>query len=134
MDANVKLKFDSYPIDVAIQLNSVRELIFITAKQVGIDNLTETLKWGEPSYVSKIGSTIRFDWKPKSPQQFCIYFNCKTTLIETFKELFGNTFTYEGNRAIVFKLGSVIPVKELTQCLSLSLRYTKIKHLELLGA
>jgi hypothetical protein len=134
MDPRVKLKFDSYPKDVALQLNRLRELIFRTAKEEGIDNLTETLKWGEPSYLSNIGSTIRIDWKEKSPQQFCIYFNCNTTLVETFRELYGDVFSYEGNRAIIFKSGEDLPIKELSQCLSMSLRYKKIKHLELLGA
>ena len=134
MELSVKKKFDSYPKDVNIQLKSIRALIFKVAKQDGIDEITETIKWGEPSYISKIGSTIRFDWKAKSPQQFCIYFNCKTMLVETFRELYGQTFTYEGNRAIVFKLGRSLPVSELAQCLSMSLRYKKIKHLELLGA
>lgn len=134
MNVSVKHKFESYPKDVSIQLNSIRELIFSTAKQEGINDLTETLKWGEPSYISKVGSTIRFDWKTKTPQQFCIYFNCKTILIETFKEIYGDTFAFDGNRAIIFKLGNNLPLKELAHCISMSLRYKKIKHLELLGA
>jgi len=134
MELNVKRKFDSYPKSVFIALKNIRELIFSIAKQNGIEDLTETLKWGEPSYVSKIGSTIRIDWKAKYPQQFCIYFNCRTTLVETFRELYDDTFTYDGNRAIIFNLGSELPLKELAQCISMSLRYKKIKHLELLGA
>ena len=134
MDESVKLKFDSYPNDIAIQLKSLRTLIFKKAKEEGIDDLIETLKWGEPSYVSIIGSAIRLDWKPKSPQNYCIYFNCKTTLVETFRELYGDIFSFEGNRAIVFKLGNKLPIKEIAQCISMSLRYKKIKHLELLGA
>jgi len=112
----------------------VRDLILSVAKQDGIPDITETLKWGEPSYISKVGSTIRIDWKAKYPDQYCIYFNCKTSLIETFKEIYGDTFTYEGNRAIVFKINEVLPHKELAHCISMSLRYKKIKHLVLLGA
>ncbi|MDO6746464.1 DUF1801 domain-containing protein [Gilvimarinus sp. 1_MG-2023] len=134
MDTSVKKKFSTYPADIFISLNTVRDLIFSVAMQDGITDITETLKWGEPSYVSKIGSTIRIDWKDKYPEQFCIYFNCKTSLIETFKEIYGDTFTYEGNRAIVLKRNQVIPYKELAHCLSMSLRYKQIKHLVLLGA
>ena len=134
MDLSVKQKFTTYPEDVAVLLNVIRDLILDTAKEYGISDITETLKWGEPSYVSKVGSTIRIDWKSKYPEQYCIYFNCKTTLIETFKEIYGDTFTYEGNRAIVFQTKQVVPYKELAHCISMSLRYKKIKHLNLLGA
>ena len=134
MDLNVKQKFETYPDHISILLGKIRDLILIVAKQDGISDLTETVKWGEPSYVSKIGSTIRFDWKAKHPDQYCVYFNCKTSLVETFKEVYGDIFTYEGNRAIVFKIDQAIPLKELAHCLSLSLRYKKIKHLNLLGA
>ncbi len=134
MNLSVQQKFSTYPESVAVLLNNVRDLILNVAKQDGITDITETLKWGEPSYVSKVGSTIRIDWKAKYPDQYCIYFNCKTSLIETFKEIYGDTFTYEGNRAIVFKINQVVPYKELSHCISMSLRYKKIKHLVLFGA
>ena len=134
MNSTIKQKFNAYPDHIAVLLNNIRELIFDVAKQDGITDLAETLKWNEPSYVSKIGSTIRFDWKEKHPEQYCIYFNCKTSLIETFKEVYGDTFVYEGNRAIVLSIKQDVPYKELAHCISLSLRYKKIKHLPLLGA
>ena len=134
MDLNVKRKFETYPENISILLYQIRELIFGVAKQDGISDILETLKWGEPSYISHIGSTIRFDWKAKLPDQYCIYFNCKTSLIETFKEVYGDTFTYEGNRAIVLKIDQDLPLTELAHCISMSLRYKEIKHLNLLGA
>ena len=134
MDLNVKQKFDTYPEHIHILLSNVRELILSVAEQDGILDITESLKWGEPSYSSKIGSTIRFDWKAKRPEQYCLYFNCKTSLIETFKEVYGDTFSYEGNRAIIFKTKQKVPFKELAHCISMSLRYKNIKHLILLGA
>ncbi|MGB1291574.1 MAG: DUF1801 domain-containing protein [Pseudoalteromonas sp.] len=134
MDENVKQKFTTYPDNIAVLLHDIRNLIFGVAAQDGITELEETLKWGEPSYISKSGSTIRFDYKDKAPQQFCIYFNCNTKLVETFKELYGDTFVYQGNRALVFELDQALPNKELAHCISLALRYKKIKHLPLLGA
>jgi len=134
IDLGVQHKFASYPKDIHILLNNVRELIFSVAEQEGVFDLTESLKWGEPSYTSKIGSTIRYDWKAKFPDQYCLYFNCKTSLIETFKEVYGDTFTYQGNRALIFNRHQNIPVKQLAHCISMSLRYKNIKHLALLGA
>jgi hypothetical protein len=83
--------------------------------------------------VSNIGSTIRVEWKEKSPEQYGIYFNCNTTLVETVKEIYGDTFKYEGNRAIILSVEDTLPIKELSHCISMSLRYKKIKHLALLG-
>lgn len=134
MDLSVKQKFASYPAEIAVLLTNVRELIYRVAQHDGIADLTETLKWGEPSYISKIGSTIRFDWKAKSPEQFCLYFNCNTCLVETFKELYGDTFCYQGRRSMVFQIDQNLPIKELEHCISMALRYKKIKHLPLLGA
>ena len=134
MNLSVKRKFETYPANISILLHNLRDLILNVAKQEGISDITETLKWGEPSYISAIGSTIRFDWKGKSPDRYCLYFNCKTSLIETFREVYGNTFSYEGNRAIVFNTSQILPLKELSHCISMSLRYKKIKHLDLLGA
>ena len=85
MDRGVKEKFASYPEDIAILLFNIRKLIYSVAEQDNIFELSETLKWGEPSYISKIGSAIRFDWKPKDADQYGIYFNCKTSLVDTFK-------------------------------------------------
>lgn len=133
MDLAVKNKFSSYPDDVAPLLMELRALIYQTATQDGIENLTETLKWGEPSYLSAKGSTIRFDWKAKSPKQYALYFNCNSLLVETFKELYGDCFNFEGKRAIVFQLDEKINTKALTHCLSMALRYKSIKHLPLLG-
>ena len=86
MDSSVKQKFETYPENIAVLLNNIRNLIYSVAKQDGISDITETLKWSEPSYISKNGSTVRFDWKAKYPDQYCIYFNCKTSLVETFKD------------------------------------------------
>lgn len=134
MQPNVTIKFASYPENVAILLKKLRDLIYQVASQEGIADLTETVKWGEPSYVSPIGSTLRFDWKAKAPHQYCLYFNCNTSLVETFKEIYGDIFTFEGKRAIVFKLDDTLPIEALSHCIAMTLRYKKIKHLPLLGA
>lgn len=134
MEESVQQKFSGYPDDVKALLLSLRELIYRVAKQHDINDLSETLKWGEPSYIAPKGSTIRIDWKEKTPHQYCMYFNCKTVLIETFKEIYSDTLTFEGNRAIVFNVGQTVPHIELSHCISLALRYKKIKHLPLLGA
>jgi hypothetical protein len=131
---NVAKKFASYPEHIQSKLHYLRQLILETAEEdEDIGEIEETLKWNEPSYLTKGGSTVRFDWKPKTPDQYAIYFNCKTTLIETFKEIYLDDFVYEGNRAIIFQLGDEIPQNALKHCIALSFKYHHIKHLPLLG-
>lgn len=73
------------------------------------------------------------DWRPRAPERYALYFNCKTTLVETFEALYGNLFCYEGNRAIIFARLELVPVKQLKHCISLALQYHRLKHLPLLG-
>ena len=134
-NAQVQQKFDAYPQTAKKQLEALRKLIITTATEIeGLQKLEETLKWGEPSYVTKHGSTVRIDWKAKTPAQYAIYFKCTSRLVETFKIVHKNTFTFEGKRAIVFKLNDTIPEDALKHCITLALTYHKVKHLPLLGA
>ena len=74
-DPRVEEVFDNYPDNIRPKIDALRQLILDSATEVaGVDKLEETLKWGEPSYLTKHGSTIRIDWKPKSPEQYAIYF------------------------------------------------------------
>lgn len=98
-----------------------------------VSDIEETLKWGEPAYVTKSGSTIRLAWKSSAPNNYAVYFICSTKLVETFKEIYPSTFTFDDNRAIVFSLNEEPPMKPLEHCLLLSLTYHRIKHLPLLG-
>ena len=130
----VEKVFNTYPKDIYKKVMFLRQLVLDTASETeAVTKLEETLKWGEPSYLTKSGSTIRMDWKESKPDQYALYFNCKTKLVDTFKERYGNEFTYEGNRAIIFKKTDTIPIEELKHCILLSLTYHNIKHLPMLG-
>jgi len=116
------------------KLMCLRQLVLDTASEYKVaDTLEETLKWGQPSYLAKAGSTVRIDWKTSTPEQYAIYFHCQTRLVETFKELYGDKLKFEGNRAIVFHRDDEIPVDEVKRCILLSLTYHDRKHLPMLG-
>ncbi len=123
----------NYPERAQQRLNQLRELIIDTAEKDDITKLVETTKWGEPSYISKKGSTIRMDWKARNPDKYYLYFICSTELVSTFKIIFGDELRFEKNRAIELNLNEPIPVSALKRCLSLALNYHKVKHLPLLG-
>lgn len=133
-DPKAAAKFESYPAAIKPKLDYLRALVLEAAeKNPDVLELDETLKWGEPSYLAKKGSTIRMDWKAKAPDQYAIYFKCTSKLVETFRAVYGDTFNYEKNRAIVFGMKDKVPKKELKDCINLALSYHNLKHLPLLG-
>ncbi|WP_391574303.1 DUF1801 domain-containing protein [Cohnella sp.] len=133
-NTKVAAVFEQYPVKFQKKLLFLRQLILDTASQTdGVDFVEETLKWGEPSYITKTGSTIRIGWKKSNPSQYALYFNCKTILVETFREVYRDKFIFEGNRAIIFNEDDDIFVDELKQCISSSLTYHVRKHVPMLG-
>ena len=133
-DPRVAKVFDNYPDGVKDKMLRLRQLVLETANEMDeIQALEETLKWGEPSYLTKHGSTLRMDWKEKRPGQYALYFQCTSRLVETFKMVFNEEFNYEGNRAIVFHLDEEIPISALKACIKATLAYHKVKHLVTLG-
>ena len=127
--------FANYPEVVRDKMQYLRQLVIETAEETQeISTLEETLKWGEPSFVTKSGSTLRMDWKPKMPDQYAMCFQCTSRLVETFRRVYGDKFEYEGNRAIIFHINQKkIPEIELKECIKATLTYHKVKHLITLG-
>ncbi|GAB2688483.1 DUF1801 domain-containing protein [Aliiglaciecola aliphaticivorans] len=125
---------NSYPPKPRKALLALRELILhVAMNSPEVKKLEETLKWGEPSYICKTGSTLRMDWKPTEPDYIFMYLHCQTKLIETFKELYSSHLNFIGNRAISLPLNQPLPEKALSHCIELALKYHNIKHLPLLG-
>ena len=126
-NAAVAAVFASYPPAFRRKLLALRKVILETAESTeGVGSIEETLKWGEPAYVTSetnSGSTIRIDWKKSAPTQYAMYFNCKTNLVDTFRTLFPDTFRFEGNRKIVFEERDVVPIESLSFCIAATLTY-----------
>ncbi len=126
--------FDAYPKPVKAKLLALRRLILDTAKATeGVGALEETLKWGQPSYLtteSKSGSTVRIDQVKTEAGQVAVYFHCQTNLVETFRELYPE-LRYSGNRAILLNAGDRLPEVELRHCVALALTYHLSKRKKL---
>ncbi len=132
LPTNVAAVYDSYPANARDVLLNLRSLIFQTAAQISaVGPLTETLKWGEPAYLteaSKSGSTIRMAWKPAKPDHGALFFNCKTTLVDTMREIYPGTFTFQGTRAMLFTLDQPLPNDALAHCCEMALTYHRNKR------
>ncbi len=125
-DAGVAAAFKAYPADVRRRLMDLRELVFETAADTaGVGRLTEALKWGQPSFLTKqtgSGSTVRIDRLGKS-DGYAIYFHCRSGLVGQFKAIYPDTFRYDGKRAIVFGLKDRLPKRALSHCIGLALTH-----------
>lgn len=104
----------------------VRDWVFeIAASDSEIGSIKEDLKWGEPAYLTNqtnSGTTLRINQKKNAPNFFAIYVNCKTDLVENFKNIFPN-LKYEGTRAIVFDAAFPLPENEIKTIIAMVLRY-----------
>lgn len=125
-DVRVAALFKSYPTGVRTRLMALRELVFdVAAKTEGVGGLTETLKWGQPSYLTEetgSGTTVRID-RRKNRDGYAIYFHCQSGLVDAFRAIYPDTFTYEGKRAIVFDERERVPVRALSHCVGLALTH-----------
>jgi Domain of unknown function (DU1801) len=123
----VERVFATYPSKIRTKLLELRALIFDTAASIeSVGVLEETLKWGEPAYVtsrSRSGSTLRIAWKRSAPKQYAMYFHCQTNLVDTFRDLFPDGFAFEGNRALIFQEDAVVPIEALRHCVEMALTY-----------
>ena len=133
-DPEVNAVFANYPDCVRDKMQRLRQLVIETAEETKeVTALEETLKWGEPAFVTKNGSTFRMDRKEKTPDQYALYFQCTSRLVDTFRLVFDHKFQYEGKRAIAFQLNQKIPESELKQCIKASLIYHLVKAHIILG-
>lgn len=134
MNADVQITIDSYPAEVKPVFSLLRQWLYDIAAEEGLNPVSESLKWAEPSYSVKGGSPVRIDWKARRPEMIQLYFHCQTQLVETFRELYPQTFEFEGNRALLLTVSGSLPEAAIKHCLHLALTYHKRKHLPLLGA
>jgi hypothetical protein len=130
-DPAVRAVFEAYPPDVRAALLDLRRLILETAAATpGVGDLTEALRWGQPSYLtqaSKSGTTIRVDAVKARPGAYALYVNCKTTLLESYRHLYPDAFGFEGNRALLFDAARPPPQEPLRHCIALALTYHRAK-------
>lgn len=131
----VAAAFNSFPKEIRKRLLELRKLILSAGNRLDpIGKVEESIKWGEPSYSTIRGSSVRLGWNKKDPDTFGIYFHCQTKLVSTYRVLYPKLFSFEGNRAIIFHRNDRIPVKELKHCIELAHSYHRRKNKPLLAA
>lgn len=126
---HVETVFATYPAAARAKISELRTLIYTTAKAENVGAIEETLKWGQPSYLTapKIGSTIRLGWSDKAPTRVSAYFTCTTGLVDRFRDIYPDLFNFDSGRVIHFELSETIPEIEFSHCLAMALTYHRKK-------
>jgi len=127
MKPQVAEAFAALPPGLRPKLSALRRLILdIAATTKGVGDIDETLKWGQPSYLThetKSGTTIRIGAIKGSDRCYALFVNCQTDLIETCRTIYPDTFRYDGKRAIVFDRADTVDEAALGHCIALALTY-----------
>lgn len=119
--------FDDLPKAMADRLLALRTLILETAAEnPAIGPLEETLKWGEPAYLtsaSKSGTTVRINRHKRQDNLYAFYVHCQTDLVERYKQLYSDILEFDGARAVIIDVDQEIPVDAVKHCLAMALTY-----------
>lgn len=122
-NATVEEVYDAYAPIQRKALLELRELVFETGNELQkVGEIEEALKWSQPSFITKTGSTIRID-KIKDSEDVAIYFICTTHLVDKFSDIYPNVFNYVKGRSIYFEAGKSYDKEALKHCISMALTY-----------
>ncbi len=117
---------NSYPEAMRTALLELRALILDTAagnQEIGA--IEETLKWGQPSYLTvrpKTGTTLRIDRDKSGQGDIALFVNCQTSLVSEWRAFFPE-LVYGGSRSVHFRLDAPLPENELRQMITMALTY-----------
>lgn len=127
MAIDVPPAFTGYQPALRRKLLALRRLILDVAAQTeGVGPLQETLKWGQPSYVttkSGSGTTVRIDAVKGDPRRYALYVNCQTDLVDTYRGLYSGELEFGGNRSILFDVDKPLAEPAVRHCIALALTY-----------
>lgn len=123
----IAVAFGAFPKSEQDQLLQVRTLIFAVAAETdGIGSITETLKWGQPAYLTeqcKSGTTIRLGIAADMPDHGILFVHCRTSLIEEFRNQFADFGGFVGHRSIAMHVKEPLPSAMLSMCIHRALTY-----------
>ena len=126
-DERVGAAFAAFPEPARQGLLALRALVLqVAADTPEAGRIEEALRWGQPAYLTpetKSGSTLRLGI-PRAGG-FAIFAHCQTSLIADFRDVVGDRFRYEGNRAVVF----TAPEQNDVAALSMLIRRALTWHL-----
>jgi len=124
MDDRVRGVFDGYAPETRDRLLELRATIYdVAAEMEDVGGLTETLKWGQISYLNPAGTTLRIDTAPGDDEHVALYVHCQTSIVETLRSEYDDLLDFEGTRAIILPNDHDVPPQVLADCIRRALAY-----------
>lgn len=115
-----------YPADVRARIEQLRALVWdVATSDDSIGELHETLKWGQPSFLTvspRTGTTVRID-RIGPDDDVAVFTHCQTTLVEESRSQHGDALRYDGTRAVIVPATGEIPVEALREHIRAALLY-----------
>jgi len=102
--------FDKAPPVAREGMLALRRLIFdCAAGMPEVGGVEEALRWGQPAYLTRKGSTLRLG---ATAEGFALYAHCRTDIVSAFAGAFPGMDRIEGNRAVHFRdVGEIDPAR-----------------------
>lgn len=120
----IRAYFDALEVPTRNYLLKLRALTHeVASGDPRIGPVSETLKWGEPSYAPVkpgVGTAVRFG--RFGSHRVAMFVNCQTTLVSGWREMFPH-LTFSKTRALELDPQTSLPEAELEQCIGQALTY-----------
>ncbi|MFS4581523.1 DUF1801 domain-containing protein [Phaeobacter sp. C3_T13_0] len=112
--AEISTVFEQTPPETRDGLLRLRDLIFEVAdNDPSVGPVTETLKWGQPSYVAArtgLGTPLRLGQSKQA--RFALMVHCQSRVIVNFSDRYPAWDKFDGTRAVLFdKVEDVEPLR-----------------------
>lgn len=129
-DPQIAEVLDRHPAGLCDALNRLRDLIMdVAAETAGESRLVETLKWGQPSYLTeapKSGATVRIDADASHDGDYALYVPCSTTLVAEWRDMYPH-LVFGGDRSVHFRLADPLPEAEVRHMVGMAMTYHRRK-------
>ncbi|MEL6921805.1 MAG: DUF1801 domain-containing protein [Pseudomonadota bacterium] len=89
-----------------------------------IGALGQSMKWGQPSFTpakAGVGSSVRIE--TRADGEHALMFICTTGLVDTFRDIYGDTLAFDGKRAIRIPADGMSDAEALKHCVQLALTH-----------
>lgn len=123
---DVAAVLETCPASARAYAADLRALILDKAARLpDVGPLTETLKWGQPAFLTektKSGTTLRLGWA-ETGASISLYVHCQTSLVAEWSARYGDELTFVGNREVSIPTDAPLPRAALKHCVAMALTY-----------
>jgi len=124
LPAPIAAAIADYPEATRDTLLELRALIHrVAARTEGVDAVEETLRWGQPAFICRSGTTVRLAEARGGSGAVGVYTSCQTPLVADFAREHGELFEYDAGRGIHIPAGERMREAEIGDFLSAALTY-----------